>query len=108
LGCGEGVNLSGGPRPAGAVVRVRNRKGIAGFVLPCLEVHHLARADAEQDSQNLEVRHLLGQSGVKAAAALFDECKVESGGECDDLEVSGDALSVVTADSAVVRVGVRS
>jgi hypothetical protein len=36
-------------RAAGAVVGVRNGKRVAGFVLPGLEVHGLARADAEQD-----------------------------------------------------------
>jgi hypothetical protein len=93
-------------RAARSVVRVGNRKSIAGFVLPRLEVHGLARTDAEQDSQNLEVRYLLRQRGIEAAAALFDKCKVKSGSEGDGLEVSADALRVVVGDRAVSRVRV--
>src|SRR5580704_9047268 len=72
-------------------------------------MHGLARSDAEQDSQDLEVRHLLRERGIKAAAALFDECKVESSGEGNCLEVSSDALRIVVGVSAhdtALRVGV--
>jgi len=93
-------------RAARSVVRVGNRKSIPGLVLPGLKMHGLARSDAEQDSQNLEVRYLLRQRGIKAAAALFDKCKVESGSEGDGLEVSADALRVVVGDRAVSRVRV--
>ena len=106
LGCGQRRERYGRARAAGTVVRVGNRKSISGFVLPGLEVHGLARADAEQDSQDFEVCYFLGEGGIQAAATLFDECKMESGGEGDGLQMSGDALSVVGTDGAALGVGV--
>src|SRR5712692_4676778 len=50
LGCGEGRKRDACPGSAGAIVRVGNRKSIAGLILPGLEMHGLARTDAEQDS----------------------------------------------------------
>ena len=91
---------------AGAVVGVGNGKRVAGFVLPGLEMHGLARADAEQDSQDFEVGYFLRERGIQAAATLFDERKMESGGEGDGLEMSGDALGVVRAEGAALGVGV--
>src|SRR6266436_2633869 len=63
--------------------------GVPGFVLPGLKVHRLTRADAEQDSQYLQVGHLLSQSRVQTGAPLLDESKVESRGEGDGLKTCG-------------------
>jgi hypothetical protein len=66
-------------------------------------VHRLARTDTEQDSQDFEVRYLLRQCGVKAAATLLDKCKMETSSESNGLEVSSDALGVVVADGTTLR-----
>ena len=36
--------------------------GVTGFILPGLEVHDFATADAEQHAQNFQVRDFLGQT----------------------------------------------
>src|SRR5580700_7210968 len=71
-------------------------------------MHRLARPDAEENAQNLEIGDLLRQGGIEAAAALLDESKVESGGKGDCLQVMGNTLGVVAADFAVFCVGVGS
>src|SRR6185312_16828516 len=81
-------------------------EGVAGFVLPGLEVHGLAGADTEEDAENFAVVDLAGEGWVKAGAATLDEGKVESGGEGDGLEVVGDAGCVVAAEKAASGVGV--
>jgi len=52
---------------------------IAGFVLPGLEVHNLAAAYAEQDSQHLVVGDPLGERSVEARTTLLDPREVEAG-----------------------------
>src|ERR1700732_1274037 len=60
--------------------------GVAGFVLPGLEVHGLARTDAQQDSQHFEIGYMRSERGIQTGAALLDKRKAESCREGDPLE----------------------
>ena len=64
--------------------RVGERRRVAGFVVPGLEVHDLGAPDAEQDPQHLGMGDPLGELRVEAGAALLDEGEVEAGrvGDC--------------------------
>ncbi len=64
------VNVTVAPVPPGSLVRVGQRKRIAGLVLPGLKVHGLAWADTQQDSQNFQIGYLLSERGIEAGAAL--------------------------------------
>src|SRR5216684_652384 len=84
--------------------------GVPGFVLPGLKVHRLTRADAEQNSQYLQVGHLLSQRRVQAGAPLLDESKVESSGECNGLKTRGYAcrwIARIASRRVVVAPGNR-
>src|SRR6266851_5802787 len=84
--------------------------GVPGFVLPGLKVHRLTRADAEQNSQYLQVGHLLSQRRVQASAPLLDESKVESSGECNGLKTRGYAcrwIARIASRRVVVAPGNR-
>src|ERR1700751_4856785 len=73
-------------------VDISQSQCVAGFVVPGLEVGRLGRANAEQDSQNLDIAHSLSERRVKTCATLLDEGEVESGGEGDGFEVVGDVM----------------
>jgi hypothetical protein len=68
---------------------VGERRRVAGFVLPGLEVHDLGAADAEQDPQHLAVSDPLGELGVEAGTGLLDPGEVEAGRVRDRLQVVG-------------------
>jgi hypothetical protein len=46
--------------------------------VPRLEVRDLGPADAQKDPQDFQISYILGERGIQAAAALFDERKVEA------------------------------
>jgi hypothetical protein len=75
-----------------------------------LEVHGLAGADAQQDSQDFQVGDVLCQRRIKASATLLDESEVESRRESDRLEVIGKrGLRVIAEiDDASLGVSVAS
>jgi hypothetical protein len=64
LGRRQSGERYGCARASRSVVRVGNGKSVPGLVLPGLKMHSLARSDAEQDSQNLEVCYLLRERGI--------------------------------------------
>ena len=72
------------------LVEIRQWSCIAGLVLPSLKVHGLARANAQQDSQNFKIGYVLRQGWVEAAATLLDERKVKSRRKGDRFEVVGE------------------
>ena len=108
LGVGEGRKRNRRAGSTWSIVDVGQRKRIACLVLPGLKVHGLAWADAQQDPQNFQVGHLLGERRIEAGAALLDKRKVEPRREGDRLEMGGDACGVVTADGTAGGVGVGS
>jgi hypothetical protein len=57
-----------------------------GFVLAGLGNACLARTDAQQDSQNLQIGHALRERGIQTRAALLDQRKIESRREGNRLE----------------------
>ena len=57
-------------------------QGVAGLILPSLEVHRLARA-RQQNSQDFGIAHLLSQCWIQAGAPLLDERKVKPRRERD-------------------------
>src|SRR5271165_2844469 len=67
--------------------RVLQRRRIASFVLPGLEVHRLARADAEQDQQDLRMGDPLRQRRIETGAALLDQGEMERRRVGDGLEM---------------------
>ncbi len=60
---------------------------VSGLIVPRLEVCRLRRADTEQDAQHFDIADALGQRGVKAGAALFDEGEVEASRVGDGLDM---------------------
>src|SRR5206468_3599825 len=53
---------------------------ITGRVRPCLEVHGLGRANADEDTQHFHIGGPLRQRRVKTAATLFNGWEVETRG----------------------------
>ena len=87
---------------------VGQRRRVAGFVLPGLEVHDLAAADAEQDSKHFLAGDPLRQGGVEARAALLDEGEVEAGRVGDRLQVVGiREVTVVAGNRRMLADGER-
>lgn len=83
-------------------------QSVACFVLPGLEMHGFAGADAQQDAQDFEICDLLGKRGVQTGSSHFDESKVKACGESNRLEMGGDAFGVIAAEAATVCVRIRS
>ena len=86
---GSGVRINPAVEVGEGQTTVGDKGDVTGFVVPGLEVHDFASADAEQHAQNFQVRDFLGQNGIQAAATLLDERKVEARGIGDRLEVVG-------------------
>lgn len=109
LGLGE---VCEGNRRAGRTgetsVGVGYGQSVACFVLPGLEMHGFAGADAQQDAQDFEICYLLGKRGVQTGSSHFDESKVKACGESNRLEMGGDAFGVIAAEAATVCVRIRS
>src|SRR4029077_4671191 len=64
---------------------------VSGFVVPDLEMHGFARADAEKNPQNFQISYFLSQRGVKASATLLDEPKVKTGRARNSLKMIGNS-----------------
>src|SRR5487761_66386 len=95
-------------RSARHIVGDGDRKRVASFILPGLEMHDLRPADTDQDPQNLPAAYLLREGVVETCTALLDESKVESRREGDRLEVREDTcrrIGKVTAISVEVASG---
>src|SRR5260370_22087906 len=69
--------------------------------MPNLEVHGLARANAQQDSQHFQIGDLLCQRRVKAGATLLDEAKVEARSIGNRLKVGWDS-AVRVQDQVII------
>jgi hypothetical protein len=82
-------------------IAIRDVGCVAGLVVPGLEVHDFAAADAEQHAQDFDVSDFLSQRGVQTAAALLDECKVEARGIGNGLEVVGNVTAAVHTEVAI-------
>jgi hypothetical protein len=68
-------------------------------------VHGLARTDTQQDSQNFQIGHVLGERGIQAGAALLDERKMKSRREGDSLEqIRESRLGWIRVDDTSSRV----
>ena len=74
------------------------RSGIAGFVLPGLEVHDLRSADTEDDLKDFQAAGFLRHRRIEAGAALLDKRKVKSRREGDHLDVIARIIWVVTTE----------
>src|SRR5207248_2559763 len=72
--------------PVGTVGQGRR---VACFVLPGLEVHRLAWADTEQNSQHFGAAGLERQGRIKAAAGLLDRGEMECSRVGNRLEMGG-------------------
>jgi hypothetical protein len=77
--------------------------GVARFVVPRLEVRDLGASDTQQNSQDLQVSYLLGESRVQTAAALFNKREVESRRVRDGLQVVGDVATAIEGEIAVIE-----
>ena len=95
-------------RSARSVVRIRNRKRVAGLVLPSLKVHRFAGPDTEQNSQDFRITDLLSERRVEAGAALLDKREMKTSRERDRLQVGGYAFGVVAAQRTPRGVRIRS
>src|SRR6266436_4689616 len=71
--------------------------------MPNLEVHRLARANAQQDSQHFQIGDLLCQRRVEARATLLDEAKVEARCTGNCLKGVGDGAAVARPPTCVYR-----
>jgi hypothetical protein len=69
---------------------------IARLVRPCLEVHCLSRADADQDSQDLHTAGPLRHRWIKAVTTLLDGGKMECCGVGNRLKELGMVYIVVS------------
>src|SRR3954452_10462218 len=71
------------------------RRGVARLILPRLEMHGFGRPDADQDTQDLDVRCPQRHRWIQAVTTLFDCREMKRGGICDHLKeirISGVAI----------------
>ena len=69
--------------------------GVSGFIVPDLEVHGFAGANAQENAENFQVGDFLREGRVETGAALLDKTKMETGGVGDGLKVSGDVAALI-------------
>src|SRR5580704_5046404 len=84
-------------------VAVGDEGRVASLVVPGLEVHDLAAADAEQNPQDFQIGYLLRQRRVQAASALLDECEVESRRVRNRLQMVGDVALGIQAQVGIAQ-----
>ena len=89
-------------------IHIGQRSSVAGLVLPCLKMHGLGRANAEQNSQDFRVGYPLRKRWIKTGPALLDERKVKSRREGDRFEMICGVEDILVVDEAAGGVRIVS